>query len=132
MNKDIINIALKKEENDLKVSHDYHSLIDNFISAQDVKGSSKDTYKRTLKQFFLWISQAGQTRIELMIFDIYGDYSDMVVLRNVLAIFCPYRFDYLILSLFFFCHSVMSSLPIQRAASLHQSRQVLPRLGRSA
>jgi integrase/recombinase XerD len=58
MNKDIINIALKEEENDLKVSHDYHSLIDNFISAQDVKETSKETYKRTLKQFFLWISQA--------------------------------------------------------------------------
>ena len=56
MYENIVNIALKEKENNLKASHNYHLLIDNFINAQDVKGSSKDTYKRTLKQFFLWIN----------------------------------------------------------------------------
>lgn len=32
-------------------------LVDSFIEAQDVKQSSKDLYRRTLKQFFNWIKE---------------------------------------------------------------------------
>jgi len=34
-------------------------LVDSFISAQDVKASSKKLYFRTLKQYFLWVESKG-------------------------------------------------------------------------
>jgi len=34
-------------------------LIQIFISAQDVRESSKNTYRRTLKQYFTWIDHKG-------------------------------------------------------------------------
>jgi integrase/recombinase XerD len=34
-------------------------LVDRFIASQDVKNSSKDLYRRTLKQFFSWVGRTG-------------------------------------------------------------------------
>lgn len=47
------------------------ALVDLFLASQDVKQSSKGTYKRTLKQYFSWVSQKGYSlsqiaRIELL------------------------------------------------------------------
>lgn len=40
-------------------SHRVNDLMDSFISAQDVRQSSKDLYRRTLRQFFKWIDRKG-------------------------------------------------------------------------
>lgn len=34
-------------------------LVDSFIQAQDVKMSSKELYRRTLKQYFIWVNSKG-------------------------------------------------------------------------
>jgi len=49
----------------------YSFLIDTFVSSQDVKPNSKALYKRTVKQFFNWLSVNGLelktlTRIEII------------------------------------------------------------------
>jgi len=46
-------------------------LISEFISSQDVRNSSKDLYKRTLKIFFNWVNDSGYklpdlTRVEIL------------------------------------------------------------------
>ena len=46
-------------------------LVDSFINSQDVKQNSKDLYRRTLKQYFSWVSKKGYllsiiTRLELI------------------------------------------------------------------
>ena len=38
-------------------AHTVKDLVDSFILSQDVKQSSKDLYRRTLKQFFNWIDK---------------------------------------------------------------------------
>lgn len=40
-------------------------LVDLFIDNQDVKKSSKDLYRRTLKQYLLWIERKGYTLSEI-------------------------------------------------------------------
>ena len=41
------------------------SLVDSFIQAQDVKLTSKDLYRRTLKQFFNWIDNSNYLLSEI-------------------------------------------------------------------
>ena len=38
-------------------AHTVKDLVDSFIISQDVKQSSKDLYRRTLKQFFNWVDK---------------------------------------------------------------------------
>ena len=40
-------------------------LIDNFINSQDVKLSSKDLYRRTLKQYFTWVNKKSYNLSEI-------------------------------------------------------------------
>jgi integrase/recombinase XerC/integrase/recombinase XerD len=40
-------------------------LVDSFINSQDVKQSSKDLYRRTLKQYFNWVSKKGYLLSEI-------------------------------------------------------------------
>jgi integrase/recombinase XerC/integrase/recombinase XerD len=40
-------------------------LVDSFIEAQDVKRSSKDVYRRTLKQYFNWVDKKGYLLSEI-------------------------------------------------------------------
>jgi integrase/recombinase XerC/integrase/recombinase XerD len=40
-------------------------LVDNFIEAQDVKKSSKDIYRRTLKQYFNWVDKKSYLLSEI-------------------------------------------------------------------
>lgn len=52
-------------------AHRLAELVDNFISSQDIKQNSKMLYRRTLRQYFLWIEKKGYslksiTRIELL------------------------------------------------------------------
>ena len=46
---------------DLSTRDALGSLVDRFLLSQDVKQSSKNTYKRTLRQFQEWISREGIT-----------------------------------------------------------------------
>src|SRR5690606_13015477 len=49
INQDIVGVNSQRVE----------ELVQAFIDSQDVKGSSKGTYYRTLKQYFTWISAKG-------------------------------------------------------------------------
>jgi len=40
---------------------DAESLTLAFLSAQDIKASSRETYQRALRQFFLWLKKSGKT-----------------------------------------------------------------------
>lgn len=40
-------------------------LVDSFINSQDVKQSSKDLYRRTLKQYFSWVDKKGYLLSEI-------------------------------------------------------------------
>ena len=40
-------------------------LVDSFINAQDVKQSSKLLYRRTLKQYFNWVTKKGYLLSEI-------------------------------------------------------------------
>ena len=44
---------------------DIDSLVDSFINAQDVKQSSKKLYRRTLKQYFTWVTTKGYSLSEI-------------------------------------------------------------------
>ncbi len=71
MNKQSIELNNKDELNKIenytkqiqllarRSSDQMSDLIKAFISAQDVKQSSKNTYHRTLKQYFVWIDHKG-------------------------------------------------------------------------
>lgn len=48
----------------------YNSLVDSFISAQDVRVTSRGTYKRTLSQFFNWVASNRLQLNSLSIADI--------------------------------------------------------------
>jgi integrase/recombinase XerC/integrase/recombinase XerD len=52
-------------------AHRLAELVDNFIASQDIKQNSKMLYRRTLRQYFLWIEKKGYsltniTRAELL------------------------------------------------------------------
>lgn len=52
-------------------SHRLAELVDNFINSQDIKQNSKMLYRRTLRQYFIWIEKKGYslsniTRVELL------------------------------------------------------------------
>jgi site-specific recombinase XerD len=40
-------------------------LVDRFIASQDVKACSKQLYRRTLKQYFLWVDEKGYMLSEI-------------------------------------------------------------------
>jgi len=42
-----------------------NDLVDSFINAQDVKQSSKDLYRRTLKQYFNWVDKKAYLLSEI-------------------------------------------------------------------
>lgn len=46
-------------------SHRIEELVDRFIEAQDVKQSSRQLYKRTLKQYFLWVTRKSYKLSEI-------------------------------------------------------------------
>jgi len=57
-----------------KIEDSIDVFIDEFISSQDVKASSKDTYGKALKQFALWVSEIelnNPTRIDILAYKEY-------------------------------------------------------------
>ena len=52
-------IVKTAQETALTSSQNIETFVDEFILAQDVKQSSKDLYRRTLKQYSTWIEKAG-------------------------------------------------------------------------
>lgn len=55
---------------------DWRGLVATFVSAQDVKESSRKLYTRTLSQYFNWIEETGRRLAELTLIDVlaYKDY----------------------------------------------------------
>lgn len=49
---------------------DWRGLVATFVSSQDVKESSRNLYKRTLSQFFLWVETSGRTLVNMSRIDI--------------------------------------------------------------
>lgn len=47
------------DSNPLRVKDSIDKLINQFLTAQDIKGNSKATYERCLRQFFKWFSDNG-------------------------------------------------------------------------
>lgn len=50
---------------------DWRGLVASFVSTQDVKESSRNLYKRTLSQFFVWVETSGKvlanmTRVDIL------------------------------------------------------------------
>jgi len=53
------DITLRQEQAIQTQTQDIGSLVDSFIFAQDVKPSSRNLYRRTIKQYFVWIDKKG-------------------------------------------------------------------------
>lgn len=49
------------QEHSLTTTIDVEKVIDIFVSQQDVKVSSRGTYKKSLRQFFSWVTESGYT-----------------------------------------------------------------------
>ncbi|MGB4232900.1 MAG: tyrosine-type recombinase/integrase [Bacteroidales bacterium] len=61
-----INEIVKSEQNiAITIMQKIDELVDTFINSQDVKESSKSTYRRTLKQYFSWIYKNGYSLNEI-------------------------------------------------------------------
>ena len=61
-----INEIVKSEQNiAITIMQKIDGLVDTFINSQDVKESSKSTYRRTLKQYFSWIYKNGYSLNEI-------------------------------------------------------------------
>lgn len=61
-----INEIVKSEQNiAITIMQKIDELVDTFINSQDVKESSKSTYRRTLKQYFSWIHKNGYSLNEI-------------------------------------------------------------------
>lgn len=57
-------------------------LISSFLSSQDISGSSRDTYSRSLKQFTSWLYETGKAgRLDLQREDIL-DYKDYLIAQK--------------------------------------------------
>jgi len=63
------SITLTQQTNNLEKMVSMDSLVREFIASQDVKTSSKDTYRKSLKQFFIYVQDMGvdkPTRIDIL------------------------------------------------------------------
>jgi integrase/recombinase XerD len=47
------------DQNTLVLSPDYQSIIERFLAAHDIKPKSKETYRRALRQFFVYLEANG-------------------------------------------------------------------------
>lgn len=55
-------LAPRSDETALETTLDYSVIIDRFLSAHDIKPKSKETYRRALRQFFLYLETEGVTK----------------------------------------------------------------------
>src|SRR3954451_14650327 len=61
----IITTPQKTETVSLLMTPSAESLIEGFVLDQDVRPSSKDLYRRTLKQYFVWIKKKNYILSEI-------------------------------------------------------------------
>jgi len=59
------NLTVKPAQDPQGISHPAEDILESFINAQDVKNTSKNLYRRTLRQFFSWVNEKGLKFSEL-------------------------------------------------------------------
>lgn len=57
-----LSVAPRSDETALATTLDYSVIIDRFLQAHDIKPKSKETYRRSLRQFFNYLSEQGITK----------------------------------------------------------------------
>ncbi|MFA5436317.1 MAG: tyrosine-type recombinase/integrase [Candidatus Neomarinimicrobiota bacterium] len=59
------NLTIRPAQDLQGISHPAEDILESFINAQDVKNTSKNLYRRTLRQFFNWVNEKGLKFSEL-------------------------------------------------------------------
>jgi integrase/recombinase XerD len=62
MTNDFAIKPISNDQNMLVLTPDYHTIIDRFLAAHDIKPKSKETYRRALRQFFTYLEANGITQ----------------------------------------------------------------------
>ena len=62
MTDELATIASRSDETAIQTTLDYSAIIDRFLLAHDIKPKSKETYRRALRQFFVYLETEGVTR----------------------------------------------------------------------
>ena len=62
MTDELATIAPRSDETAIQTTLDYSAIIDRFLLAHDIKPKSKETYRRALRQFFVYLETEGVTR----------------------------------------------------------------------
>ena len=62
MTDELATIASRSDERAITQTLDYSAIIDRFLLAHDIKPKSKETYRRALRQFFVYLETEGVTR----------------------------------------------------------------------
>jgi len=62
MTDELSTLATRSDERAITTTLDYSAIIDRFLLAHDIKPKSKETYRRALRQFFLYLETEGVTR----------------------------------------------------------------------
>lgn len=69
-----VSLAPRSDETALATTLDYSVIIDRFLEAHDIKPKSKETYRRALRQFFIYLEErsiAKPTRETLIAYKAY-------------------------------------------------------------
>ena len=62
MTDELSTLATRSDERAITATLDYSAIIDRFLLAHDIKPKSKETYRRALRQFFIYLETEGVTR----------------------------------------------------------------------
>lgn len=68
------NLPIRIPSGDIiPVENNIDALIDRFIAVQDIKQRSKDSYRNSLQQYFIWVAKKGMslqniTRVEILLY----------------------------------------------------------------
>lgn len=62
------------------------ALLEEFIQSQDISRSSRDTYRRTLRQYFTWIEQTGRTLQTIELGDLISYKEDLLTRLTALTV----------------------------------------------
>jgi len=62
MTDELATIASRSDETAIQTTLDYSAIIDRFLLAHDIKPKSKETYRRALRQFFVYLETEGVTK----------------------------------------------------------------------
>lgn len=72
-----VELALR-EQQQLEPVANRETLLEAFLQAQDVKQSSRDNYRRTLRQFYLWLDRTGRSLGSLSLPDMIAYKEDLL------------------------------------------------------